>query len=130
MTLHWKDGTRGEERSVRQRRADVITRLQKARRYHLLVTLPLLIAPAALLLNLFLLVFVAGQDLINTIGTLGGLVGTVFGFRTVAFSGRYVRDRRNDLAAVQRDYDDVFFRLTLEEHGRPVEELLADPESH
>jgi hypothetical protein len=57
-----------------------------------------------------------------------GLAGEIVAAFKAADTGRVIGDRRRTLDKVQREYDTAFRNLTLEEHGRPIEELLPSPE--
>jgi hypothetical protein len=57
-----------------------------------------------------------------------GLAGEIVAAFKAADARRVIRDRRRTLDKVQREYDTAFRNLTLEEHGRPIEELLPRPE--
>ena len=127
MAIHWDDGLRGQERSLRHRRDAAIRQLIRARRAHATTIVGLALAASLVLYASALLLLVTTDETLCTVGLAVGTAAMLFFKRFRRVARNSVRENRAALADVQIEYDAAFFALAVEEHGRPIDELLTPP---
>jgi hypothetical protein len=111
MTIHWKDGIYGEERSARQRRQDAVQALVAVRRRRFFYVLALAIGGVGVSVCFVLLLLAPGPAALNFFGAGMWLVAAHFGRKILVEFKEEVGARRAALAEAQDRYDAVFLRL-------------------